>query len=80
MKQKIGTQVDEALFDEVRVLAARERRAIGEIVEAALSDYVERSKEKTPVKSGLRRFLESPDFNLTDEQFRETMEADFYEQ
>ena len=80
MKRKIGTQVEEALFDEVRVLAARERRPIGEIVEAALNDYVERSKEKTPVKSGLRRFLESPDFNLTDEQFRETMEADFYDQ
>jgi hypothetical protein len=80
MKRKIGTQVDEALFDEVRVLASRERRTIGEIVQAALSDYVERLKEKTPVKSGLRRFLESPDFILTDEQFRETMEADFYEQ
>lgn len=80
MKRKIGTQVDEELFDAVKILAARERRPIGEIVESALSDYVERSKEKSPVKSGLRRFLEAPDFSLTDEQFRETMEADFYNQ
>ena len=30
--------------------------------------------------AGLRRFLSSPDFPLTPEQFRASMEADFFEQ
>ena len=34
----------------------------------------------TPPGAGLRRFLATPDFALTPEQFRATMEADFFEQ
>jgi hypothetical protein len=30
--------------------------------------------------AGLHRFLSSPDFELTPEQFRASMEADFFEQ
>jgi hypothetical protein len=30
--------------------------------------------------AGLRHFLSSPDFTLTPEQFRASMEADFFEQ
>ena len=30
--------------------------------------------------SGLKRFLSAPDFPLTSEQFRASMDADFYEQ
>ena len=30
--------------------------------------------------AGLRRFLSTPDFALTSEQFRASMEADFFEQ
>jgi hypothetical protein len=30
--------------------------------------------------AGLRRFLSSPDFALTPEQFRASMESDFFEQ
>ena len=30
--------------------------------------------------AGLRRFLSAPDFPLTPEQFRASMEADFFEQ
>jgi hypothetical protein len=30
--------------------------------------------------AGLRRFLSTPDFALTPEQFRASMEADFFEQ
>ena len=30
--------------------------------------------------SGLRRFLSAPNFSLTPEQFRASMEADFFEQ
>lgn len=33
-----------------------------------------------PAGAGLRRFLSTPDFVLTSEQFRASMEADFFEQ
>ena len=80
MKVKIGTQLDEGVFHRLKVAAARERRPMGEVVEAALTEYLERSKRKSQVKSGLREFLEAPDFKLTPEQFRRSMEADFYDQ
>ena len=80
MKRKIGTVVDDALYDDVKLLAAQERRRIAEIVELALNDYVQRAKRKSPLRSGLSRFLEAPDFNLTNEQFRKSMELDFFEQ
>lgn len=34
----------------------------------------------TPAGAGLRRFLSTPDFALTPEQFRARMETDFFEQ
>ncbi len=80
MKRKIGTVVDDALYDDVKVLATQERRRIAEIMERALNDYVHRAKRKNPLRSGLIRFLEAPDFNLTNEQFRKSMELDFFEQ
>ncbi|HRY47642.1 MAG TPA: hypothetical protein P5186_06315 [Candidatus Paceibacterota bacterium] len=33
-----------------------------------------------PTGAGLRRFLSTPDFALTPEQFRASMDADFFEQ
>jgi hypothetical protein len=80
MKRKIGTVVDDSLYNDVRMLAAQERRRIADVVQRALNDYVQRSKRKNPLRSGLTRFLEAPDFNLTNEQFRESMELDFFEQ
>ena len=80
MKRKIGTVVDDALYHEVKVLAARERRRISEVVETALNDYVHRAKRKHPLRTGLSRFLDSPPFNLTDEQFRESLELDYFDQ
>jgi hypothetical protein len=80
MKRKIGTVVDDSLYNDVRMLAAQERRRIADVVQRALNDYVQRSKRKNPLRSGLTRFLEASDFNLTNEQFRESMELDFFEQ
>ncbi|MCP5523218.1 MAG: hypothetical protein H7A46_16915 [Verrucomicrobiales bacterium] len=38
------------------------------------------SSRATTAGAGLRRFLSTPDFALTPEQFRASMEADFFEQ
>jgi hypothetical protein len=80
MKRKIGTVVDDGLYNDVKLLATQERRRIAEVVEIALNDYVQRAKRKNPLRSGLARFLDAPGFNLNNEQFRKSMELDSFEQ
>ncbi len=58
MKRKIGTVVDDALYDDVKVLATQERRRIAEVVELALNDYVQRAKARRSERVGLDRLLE----------------------
>jgi hypothetical protein len=80
MKVKIGTQLDDKVLRKLKVAAAQERRPMGEIVQAAVVEYLQRKKQSSQLGSGLRRFLEAPDFTLSSEQFRQSMEADFYDQ
>ena len=42
MRRKVGTVLDEALFRRARVESARQGRTISEILEEALSSYLER--------------------------------------
>lgn len=79
MKREIGTVIDEELYREVKILAARERRQIAEVVQLALSDYIQRSKLRTSERISLARLLETDPLKLTPEQFRASMEADFFE-
>ncbi len=80
MKIKVGTQLDDEVYRELKMTAALERRAVSELIQTAVSDYLINKKRKSGHRSGLKRFLASRAFKLTDEQFRETMEADFYDQ
>ena len=79
MKIKVGRQLEDEVYRELKLTAAQEKRAVGDLIQAAVCDYLNRKKRKSGHRSGLRRFLDSPAFKLTDEQFRETMEADFYD-
>ena len=65
MKQKIGTVVDQALYDDVKVLAAQERRRIADVVQVALAEYVQRAKARRAERVGLDRFLEQDPLPLT---------------
>ena len=40
----------------------------------------DKSSVSAPPEAGLQRFLSTPDFTLTTEQFRASMETDFFEQ
>jgi len=44
------------------------------------NDIPPASADNRASAAGLRRFLSAPDFPLTPEQFRASMEADFFEQ
>jgi hypothetical protein len=80
MKRKIGTQLEEEVYDELKRRAVEERQPIGEVIQTAVMDYLQRPKRRTLPKSGLQRFLQREPFKLTPEQFKESMEADFYDQ
>jgi hypothetical protein len=80
MKRKIGTQLEEEVYDELKRRAADERQPIGEVIQTAVMDYLQRPKRRTLPKSGLQRFLGREPFKLTPEQFKANMEADFYDQ
>ena len=80
MKRKIGTQLEDEVYRDLKMAAAQERRPISEVIQVAVTDYLNQKKRQSGHRSGLKRFLASPGFKLTEEQFRETMEADFYDQ
>ena len=80
MKIKIGTQLDDEVYRKLKITAAKERRPVGELIQTAISDYLTSQKRNSGERSGLKRFLASPAFKLTEDQFRETMEADYYDQ
>jgi hypothetical protein len=54
-------------------------RALLTILEVA-GDAPSPSPSTTCAEAGLRRFLTTPDFVLTPEQFQASMEADFFDQ
>jgi hypothetical protein len=80
MKIKIGTQLEEEVYQDLKVAAAREKRAISEVIQEAIAAYLQQQAQPRGKKSGLARLLEADPLRLTPDQFRETMEADFFEQ
>ena len=80
MKIKIGTQLEAEVYQDLKLAAAREKRAISAVIQDAIAAYLQQQAQPRGRKSGLARLLESPPMNISDEQFRETMEADFWDQ
>ena len=79
MKIKIGTQIEEQVYQNLKVAAAREKRPVSEIIQEAVSTYLQQARSRGK-KSGLARLLESPPMKISDDQFREVMEADYWDQ
>lgn len=80
MKVKVGTQLEEEVYQQIKMKAAEERKPVGELLQDAILDYLQHKRRRASPRTGLQRFLERDPFNLTAEQFRETMEVDFYDQ
>lgn len=80
MKIKVGTQLEDEVFHQLKRQAAEERLPIGEVIQTAVMAYLQQSKKRTLAKSGLQRLLQRKPFKVTPEQFRESMETDYFEQ
>ena len=75
-KIKVGTQIEQDIYQQLKLAATRERRPVGEVIQDAVTVYLRRQR-----KSGLARLLErEPVFKASDEQFQEIMAADFFDQ
>jgi len=75
-KIKVGTQIEEEIYQQLKLAAARERRPVGELVQDAVTFYLRRQR-----KNGLTRLLErGPTFAVSEAEHREIMDADFYDQ
>ena len=79
MKVKIGTQLEEDVFLELKVAAAREKKPISELIQVAVVTYLHQQKGPPGRKNGLARFLEKPALGISDENLREIMEPDYHE-
>lgn len=80
MKVKFGTQLDDSVFEQLKLTSAREHRAIGIIVQNALTQYMNQGRQGHARKNAFDRLLERDPLNITKEQFRESMEEDFFDQ
>jgi hypothetical protein len=80
MKVKFGTQLEDSVYEQLKVTAAKEKRSIGEIVQQALADYLQRARPGRGRKTGLSRLLARDPLKISESQFRTSMEEDFYEQ
>ena len=77
-KIKVGTQMDEAVFNRLKMTSARERRPVADVLQEAAVEYLARPRHGAA--GGLSRLLESAPFRVTEKQFRESMEADYWDQ
>jgi hypothetical protein len=79
MKVKVGTQLEDEVYRELKVFAARQKRPISEVIQHALTDFLHRSKGSGGRKSGLARLLAREPLKVTGEQFREVVELDYFD-
>lgn len=80
MKVKFGTQLEDIVYEQLKVAAVKEKRPIGEIVQQAVSDYLQRGRPGRGRRTGLSRLLEREPFRISDAQFRGSMEESIYDQ
>ena len=78
-KIKIGTQMEERVFRRLKMASARARRPLADLIQEAVAEYLARPAEGGR-GDGLARLLAEPSYGVTRRQFREVMEADFWEQ
>lgn len=80
MKVKFGTQLEDVIYNQLKMASAKENRPIGEIVQSALADYLQKQSGSQGRKFGLARLLETDPLRISPQQLRESMEIDYWDQ
>lgn len=80
MKTKIGTVIEDELLQKLKEWSARENRTISDVLEDALINYFNGKKISTELRmKAVESFCSNP-FKLTDDDWKEIMELDVYDQ
>lgn len=73
--------MDETIFRNLKMASARERRPVADLIQEAVAEYLVRPPVgRSGGSSGLARLLDAPSLRVTGRQFRESMEADYWDQ
>jgi len=80
MKVKVGTQLEDEVYRELKVVAAREKRPISDIIQHALTDFLQRARARANENPAWPGSWNAKPLKVTDEQFREALELDYFDQ
>jgi hypothetical protein len=80
MKIKVGTQLEEATYQNLKIAAAKEGRGIGDLVQEAIEDYLQQHTVQPEKTLGLGRLLEPDPLRLSAKQLRQSLSEDFFDQ
>ncbi len=80
MKVKIGTILDEDIVQQLRELAAKERRSMNAIINDALMLFFHsRKKTRERRRMAVERLCSRP-FNISSSEVNEILQEDYFEQ
>ena len=79
MKVKVGTQLEDEVLRDLKVRAARDKKAMSDIIQEAVVSYLNDNRETIDRRDSLLRILENP-VRLSDEEYRDVVESDYYDQ
>lgn len=78
-KIKVGTVLDSASYSSLKQLAAMQNRRVSDLLGLAISRFLQEPPEGADRRHNTLRLLQGG-LRLCDEDFREVMELDYYEQ
>ncbi|GEM_PF-787700 len=79
-KVKIGTILDKRIVDKLKERAIRDGKPISAIIEEAVLRYEQEESLGRELRMKALESVFALKFNISDEDFREIMEEDFFEQ
>ena len=78
-KIKVGTVLDSATYSSLKQVAAKQHRRVSDLLGLAISRFLQESPEDADRRHNTLRLLQSG-IRLSNEDFREVMDLDYYEQ
>ena len=79
MKTKIGTIIEDDLLQKLKERALRDHKAINQILEEAITSYLQNQNQVELRLAAVKRFCSRP-FNLSAADWEDITSEDFYEQ
>jgi hypothetical protein len=79
MKTKVGTLIEESLLQRLKERALRDHKAINQILEEAITAYLQGNHQRELRLAAVKRFCSRP-FRLTTSEINQDLAEDYYDQ